>query len=166
MNLKVVSVKGTPEEGKLHVIIWRGFGNTRFFLKVIHENLVDGTKPEYVWNGFHYTLDTAYCGKFDKQKNPILDFEKNHSIPIRLVIAKSELPEKDSSQVFNELFNLGILKAIIASATRLKADSPVWLPIIAGMGIGFIVAVVMGHFGLLGSLTTGNNSAGIGGVGH
>lgn len=165
-------LKRTPIESKVHVVVWEPLGKklrldekkadkvvSRSYLRFLHEKIVNGLDLKYRWMGESYTLDTGKVRKFDRDRLPILDFVKGHSIPIILGADDSNIPEKDDSPLFDSLFNQGILRAILASATRVMANTSPWFIFGAGIGAGVIVTLVSIHFGLFGLSSSGQTVA-------
>lgn len=142
------------------VYIWQKIGRKQgIFLKLVHSKVVDFTKLEYIWKTDTYTTDLERVKKFDSSNRPILDFLKGHSIPIELGLRnEGDEPKLDDSHAFNQLFTNGVLRAILASATRLKADSPTVITILAGFGLGVFATIILAHFGILSGIGVSNGA--------
>ena len=149
----MVDLHSTPSASKVQANIWVIYG-AKGLLKFQDQKTVDGTKPTFTWRDYEYTIDLEKVRKFNKDGIPILDFEKDHAKPIQLGLAVADLPTNDNSHAFKRVIKDGILASVLASATRVKADVDWKVYLLAGVGLGFIVAVILAHFGFLGGLVS------------
>jgi hypothetical protein len=151
---------------KIKVIIYRKTAGK--YLKQVYDKVIKDTTIDFDFKEHTYAIDLSKVTKFDKEGNPILEYELDHVIPIetkdktvpideiiqkqiqgdvdRVLQYELTTGENDSSSVFHKLFKNKLLIAILEASRTGKEAIPLWVGISMGAGIGLAIGLALFPF--------------------
>lgn len=147
---------------QIHTIIYRNIAGQLIAVKHINISMSENKNEtsSFSYKDKEYTIDLEAVSVFDTNNMPVLEYELDHSKPllrgvIKKVIEKNDkgeeivttkleclTPTLDNSKAFHKLFKEKMVEAVLNAMKAGKAEMPFWMPMLAGLGIGFLIAII------------------------